>query len=175
MDNFILIVLQDYNISVNKIFFTPNEVHIVDLCSSKLKEIEDISNKNDAIIKMNKNESRNIVLQFQDSRKLAEIPKSDISVNVQWGIEGGDNIPAAEGNSRIKIQEAIISIESSFIFQVKHPNRIYGDFSNSSVQSCNIDLKIHSRKSGHFNIQLENNPPKDELVIFHLFKNNSLV
>lgn len=162
MNSFVLIVLQDYNISVNKIFFTPNEVNIIDLCSAKLKEVEDSSNRKDAIIKMNKNESRNIVLQFQDSRKLTEIPRSDISVNVQWGIEGGDSIAATEGSSRIKIQEAIVSIESSFVFQVKHPNRIYGDFANSSVQSCNIDLKIHSRTSGNFNIQLENNPPKEE-------------
>lgn len=159
----IMFVLQDYNIFINKIHFTPSDVTVTDLCSTTLTRNKETDKAiEEEVVKMNKNESKNIILKFTDSRK---VPKNDISINVQWEIkkpEPEQETLLASGNSMMPIQDAITSIESTFVFQVKHQSRIYGDFTASSVHLCNIDLKIHSRTSGNFTIQLENNPPKDE-------------
>ncbi|ODN03905.1 hypothetical protein Ocin01_02763 [Orchesella cincta] len=59
----------DYSVVVSKIFFTPSDIQVTELCSSSLPEIK---TEDEGIMKMNKNESRNIVLKFQDQDNLFE-------------------------------------------------------------------------------------------------------
>ncbi|ODM95559.1 hypothetical protein Ocin01_11121 [Orchesella cincta] len=150
----------DYSVVVSKIFFTPSDIQVTELCSSSLPEIK---TEDEGIMKMNKNESRNIVLKFQDQdNRLKNNPR--LTINVAWQIAKSTSEYLAEGNSEINISEAIASIQSSFVFQVKHTNKVYADFEDSSTCECEIQLLIHSKTSGNFSIQLEYNPPKNDIT-----------
>lgn len=151
--------IQDYTVTVNKIYFTPEVAEVVSLCSTSTPSV---MNNTSEIIPMSKNESRNIILKFANSpHSKPKTESEEMKINVQWEIRKTDGIVAL-GNSQIDVQESVKSVESSFVFQVEHINTVYADFRVSSLCSCNITLIIHSRISGNFSIQLESNPPKEE-------------
>ncbi|ODN03904.1 hypothetical protein Ocin01_02762 [Orchesella cincta] len=122
----------DYSVVVSKIFFTPSDIQVTELCSSSLPEIK---TEDEGIMKMNKNESRNIVLKFQDQDNLLK-NNPRLTINVAWQIAKSTSEYLAEGNN----------------------------FEDSSTCECEIQLLIHSKTSGNFSIQLEYNPPKNDIT-----------
>lgn len=152
--------LQDFNIKVNKIFFTPSDYTVTNVCTASIAEGVQQDCKEAEVVMMKKNESKNIVLRFKNVGN--NMKNSDVNINVQWQIENSDLGILAVGHSQMRINEALASIESSFIFQVQHPNAVFSDFENSPLCLCNVELKVHSRVGGRFSIELEANPPSDE-------------